>query len=306
MDQIIGGGAPAGDADLVKDSDQRQFAKDVLEASRARPVIVDFWAPWCGPCKTLGPIIEKAVKAAKGAVQLVKVNIDENQMLAQQLRIQSIPAVYAFFQGRPVDGFVGALPESQVKQFIDRLVQATGGQSPGDQLAELLEHAKAALEGGDVSLAARIYGEILQQEPENPVAVAGMARCYMKAGDMARAKALLDKLPPAVAGHAEIAAVRSAIELAEQADQAGPVGELEAKVAADPKDHQARLDLAMALYAAGNREAAVDHLLQSIKLDRKWNDEAARKQLLKYFEALGFNDPISVDGRKRLSSILFA
>jgi putative thioredoxin len=305
MDQIIGG-TPGGDADLVKDSDQRSFAKDVLEVSRTRPVIVDFWAPWCGPCKTLGPIIEKAVKNAKGAVQLVKVNIDENQMLAQQLRIQSIPAVYAFFQGRPVDGFVGALPESQIKQFIDRLVQATGGTAPGEQLAELLEHARAALEGGDVSLAARIYGEILQQDPENPTAVAGMARCYIESGDMARAKNLLARLPPAVANHAEITAVRSSIELAEQAEQAGPVGELEAKVAANPKDHQARLDLATALYAAGKRQEAVDHLLESIRLDRKWNEEAARKQLLKYFEALGFNDPVAVAGRKRLSSILFA
>ncbi|TWS95923.1 thioredoxin [Reyranella sp. CPCC 100927] len=305
MDQIIGGGAPA-DADLVKDSDQKRFAKDVLEASRTRPVIVDFWAPWCGPCKTLGPIIEKAVKNAKGAVQLIKINIDENQMLAQQLRIQSIPTVYAFFQGRPVDGFQGALPEGQIKQFIDRLVQATGGTPGGDQLAELLEHAKAALEGGDVSLAARVYGEILQQEPENPTAVAGMAKCYLASGDAERAKALLASLPPAVANNAEIAAVRSAIELAEQAEQAGPVGELEAKVAANPKDHEARLELATALYAADNKEAAVDHLLQSIKIDRKWNEEAARKQLLKYFEALGFNDPISVDGRKRLSSILFS
>ena len=305
MDQIIGGGAPA-DADLVKDSDQQRFAKDVLEASRTRPVIVDFWAPWCGPCKTLGPIIEKAVKNAKGAVQLVKVNIDENKMLAQQLRIQSIPAVYAFFQGRPVDGFMGALPESQVKQFIDRLVQATGGTSGADQLAELLEHAKAALDSGDVALAARVYGELLQQEPENPSAIAGMAKCYMKSGDATRAKSLLAKLPPAIANHAEIAAVRSAIELAEQAEQAGPVAELEAKVAANPKDHQARLDLATALYAADNRQAAVDHLLESIRIDRKWNEEAARKQLLKYFEALGFSDPISVDGRKRLSSILFS
>ncbi len=305
MDQIIGGGAPA-DADLVKDSDQKRFAKDVLEASRTRPVIVDFWAPWCGPCKTLGPIIEKAVKNAKGAVQLIKINIDENQMLAQQLRIQSIPTVYAFFQGRPVDGFQGALPEGQIKQFIDRLVQATGGTPGGDQLAELLEHAKAALEGGDVSLAARVYGEILQQEPENPTAVAGMTKCYLASGDAERAKALLASLPPAVANHTEIAAVRSAIELAEQAEQAGPVGELEAKVAANPKDHEARLELATALYAADNKEAAVDHLLQSIKIDRKWNEEAARKQLLKYFEALGFNDPISVDGRKRLSSILFS
>lgn len=306
MDQIIAGGAPAEDADLVKDSDQRRFAKDVMEASRTRPVIVDFWAPWCGPCKTLGPIIEKAVKAAKGAVQLVKINIDENQMLAQQLRIQSIPAVYAFFQGRPVDGFVGAQPESQIKQFIDRLVQATGGKGGGDELAEYLEHAKAALEGGDVALAAQIYGELLQQEPENPVVIAGMVKTHLAAGDKDQAKDLLGKLPPALAGHAEIAAVRSAIELAEQSEKAGPVNELEAKVAANPKDHAARLELATALYAAGDRQAAVDHLLDSIRLDRKWNEEAARMQLLKYFEALGFNDPISVDGRKRLSSILFS
>jgi putative thioredoxin len=306
MDQIISGGAPAGDADLVKDSDQRRFAKDVMEASRTRPVIVDFWAPWCGPCKTLGPIIEKAVKAAKGAVELVKINIDENQMLAQQMRIQSIPAVYAFFQGRPVDGFMGALPESQVKQFIDRLVQATGGAGAGDQMAEFLEHAKAALDSGDVALASQIYGELLQQEPENPVLIAGMAKCHLAWDDKDSAKALLDQLPPAIAGHAEIAAVRSAIELAEQSENAGPVGELEAKVAADPKDHAARLELATALYAADDRQAAVDHLLESIRIDRKWNEEAARLQLLKYFEALGFNDPISVDGRKRLSSILFS
>jgi putative thioredoxin len=306
MDQIIGGGTPAGDADLVKDSDQKRFAKDVLEASRTRPVIVDFWAPWCGPCKTLGPIIEKAVKNAKGAVQLVKVNIDENQMLAQQLRIQSIPAVYAFFQGRPVDGFVGALPESQIKQFIDRLVQATGGTAPGDQLAELLEHARAALEGGDVSLAARVYAEILQQEPENPVAIAGMAKCYVKTGDMTRAKNLLAKLPPAIANHAEIVAVRSAIELAEQAQNAGPVGDLEAKVAADPKDHQARFDLALALNAGGKRAEAVDHLMEIVKRDRKWNDDGARKQLVQFFDAWGPTDEATVAGRKKLSSVLFA
>ncbi|QQS10613.1 MAG: thioredoxin [Rhodospirillales bacterium] len=306
MDQVIGGGAPAGDADLVKDTDQRAFGKDVIEASRERPIIVDFWAPWCGPCKTLGPVIEKVVRAAKGAVRLVKINIDENQMLAQQLRIQSIPAVYAFFQGRPVDGFVGAQPEGQIKQFVDRLVQATGGAGAGAAIAEALEEAKAALEAGDATTATQIYAEVLQEEPENPLAIAGMAKCFLAAGQTEEAKGVLAKLPPAVANHAEIAAVRSAIDLAEQATKAGPTAELEARIAADPKDHQARLDLAIALYAAGDKAGATDQLLTSIKLDRNWNEAAARMQLLKFFEAMGFADPVSVDGRKRLSSILFS
>jgi putative thioredoxin len=306
MDQIIGNGAPAGGAELVRDSDQKRFAKDVIDASRTRPVIVDFWAPWCGPCKTLGPLIEKQVKAAKGAVELVKINIDENQMLAQQLRIQSIPAVYAFFQGRPVDGFVGALPESQIKQFIDRLVQAAGGPPGAEEMAAALEAAQKALASGDVAQAAQIYDAILQQEPESAPAIAGLVKVRLAAEDLEGAKELLASLTPELAKHADIVAAKTAIDLAEQAADAGPVGELEAKVAADEKDHQARYDLAMALYANGRRQEALDHLLTSIKLDRKWNEEAARKQLLKFFEALGFADPLSVEGRKRLSSILFS
>ena len=306
MDQLLKTAAAPADADIIKDTDQKNFARDVLEASRKTPVIVDFWAPWCGPCKQLGPMIEKVVRAAKGAVKLVKINIDENQMLAQQMRIQSIPAVYAFFQGRPVDGFLGAVPESQVKQFVDRLVQAGGGQAGGDEIAAALAEAKKAADEGDVALAAQIYSEILQVEPGMPEAVAGVARAYLKTNDVERAKQALASVPPDKANHAEIVAVRTAIELAEQAEKAGPTDEFAAKVAANPKDHQSRFDLAMALYAKGDRQGAIDHLIESIRLDRKWNDEAARKQLLKFFEAQGFNDPLSVEGRKRLSSVLFS
>ena len=305
METLLKGAAPqAAPADLVKESDQNKFAKDVLEASRTVPVIVDFWAPWCGPCKTLQPIIEKVVKAANGKVKLVKINIDQNQMLAQQLRIQSIPAVYAFFGGKPVDGFMGAVPESQVKGFVDKLVQMAGGE--GDGLAELLEHAKAAVAQNDLETAAQIYSEILGIEPANVTALAGLARYQTSTGDMEQAKELLAQMPAKEKNHPDAVAAQAAIDLSEQAKAAGPVDDLKERAAADPKDYQARLDLALALWAGGQRQEAIDELLGMIKADRNWNEAAARQQLLKFFEALGFTDPLSVDGRKRLSTILFS
>ncbi len=309
METLLTGAAPqAVPADLIKDSDQTKFAKDVIEASRTVPVIVDFWAPWCGPCKTLQPMIEKVVKEAKGAVKLVKIDIDKNQMLAQQLRIQSIPAVYAFFGGRPVDGFMGAVPESQVKAFVDKLIQAAGGAAggAGAEIAELLEHAKAAVAQNDMDTAAQIYSEILGVDPENVPALAGLARYHTMAGDFEQATALLDQVPAKEKGHADIVAVKATIDLAAKAKEAGPVDALKAKAAADPKDFQTRLDLALAYWAADQKQEAIDELLAMIKADRAWNEAAARTQLLKFFEALGFGDPLSVDGRKRLSTILFS
>ncbi len=308
MEPMLKGAAPqAAPADLVKDSDQNKFAKDVLEASRTVPVIVDFWAPWCGPCKTLQPIIEKVVRAANGKVKLVKIDIDKNQMLAQQLRIQSIPAVYAFFGGKPVDGFMGAVPESQVKAFVDKLIAASGGVAgEANELAELLEHAKAAVAQNDMDLAAKIYSEILGVEPTNVTALAGLARYNVGLGDMEQAKELLAQIPAKEKTHADVVAAQAAIDLAEQAKAAGPVDDLKAKAAANPKDFQARLDLALALWAGSQKQEAIDELLAMIKADRNWNEAAARQQLLKFFEALGFTDPLAVDGRKRLSTILFS
>jgi putative thioredoxin len=309
METLLQGAAPqAAPADLIKDSDQNKFAKDVLEASRTVPIVVDFWAPWCGPCKTLQPMIEKVVKEAKGAVKLVKINIDENKMLAQQLRIQSIPAVYAFFGGRPVDGFMGAVPESEVKGFVDRLVQASGGA--GDpavaQVAELMEQAKAAVAQNDMDTAAQIYSEILGAEPANVTALAGLARYQVSLGDMEQAKELLAQIPAKEKNNADAVAAQAAIDLAEKAKEAGPIDDLKAKAAADPKDFQSRLDLAMAYWAGDKKQEAIDELLAMIKADRAWNEAAARQQLLKFFEALGFTDPLAVDGRKRLSTILFS
>lgn len=310
MEPMLKGAAPqaAPPADLIKDSDQTKFAKDVLEASRTVPVIVDFWAPWCGPCKTLQPTIEKVVTEAKGAVKLVKINIDQNQMLAQQLRIQSIPAVYAFFGGRPVDGFMGAVPESQVREFVGRLVQASGGAAGdgADDLNAALEHAKQAVTDGDLELASQIYNEVLEVAPDNLAAVTGLARTYAAQGNADQARAVLAKVPTKDKGNAEVVAVLAQLDLAEQAKAAGPIGELKAKAAADPKDFQSRLDLAMAYWAASQQQEAIDELLDMIKLDRNWNEAAARQQLLKFFEALGFSDPLAVAGRKRLSTILFS
>ena len=304
MEPILSAAKPNGAADLVKDSDINGFMTDVIEASRKVPVVVDFWAPWCGPCKTLGPQLEKAVRAANGAVRMVKINIDENPEIAQQMRIQSIPAVFAFKNGRPVDGFVGAVPESQIKQFIQRLGGAAAGPSP---IAQALEQAKAALAANDAGTASAIYAQVLAHEPQNVAALAGLARAYVMAGDPEQASQILAELPPEGANDPEVQQVRAALELAKQASAAsGQINPLQEKVARDPADHQARIDLAVALFGNGQQEAAIDQLLESFKRDRKWNEEAARKQLLKFFEAMGPTHALTVSGRRRLSSLMFA
>ncbi|HUK59175.1 MAG TPA: thioredoxin [Stellaceae bacterium] len=305
MEQLIGGGAPA-DASAVKNGSTATFMADVIEASREAAVVVDFWAPWCGPCKQLGPVIEKAVRDSRGKVRLVKINVDENQELAAQMRIQSIPAVYAFKDGRPVDGFVGALPDSQVKQFVQRLATAAGG-AVADPVAEALALAKEAAAAGDQARATNIYEQILEHEPGNVDAVAGLARAAVAKKDFAKAKQYLAQVAKENAGHAEIAAARAALELAEAGSKTtGALGELKARVAKDAADHQARYDLAAALFAAGERQQAIDELLELIRRDRVWNEEAARKQLLKFFEAIGLSDPLTVAARRRLSAILFS
>jgi putative thioredoxin len=306
MEAILGNGSGTPAADLVKNGSTATFMADVIDGSKDQAVIVDFWAPWCGPCKQLGPALEKAVKDARGAVKLVKINVDENQELAQQMRIQSIPAVYAFKGGRPVDGFVGALPESQIKQFVGKL--AAGGAAAGPSpIEEALAVAKEAIAAGDQAQADDIFNQILEHEPENADAIAGLTRSAIARKDLEVAKAHLADLPPAVASHAEIQAARAALELAEAGQKAqGATGELEARLKADPQDHQARLDLAVALFAADNRERAIDELLDLVRRAREWNEQAARKQLVKFFEAMGHADPLTVETRKRLSSILFS
>jgi putative thioredoxin len=306
MEPLIGAAPGKAGADLIKNSSTAAFMADVIDASNDQPVIVDFWAPWCGPCKTLGPAIEKAVRDARGAVRLVKINVDENQELAQQMRIQSIPAVYAFKNGRPVDGFVGALPESQIKQFVQRLSTGGGAKGPSP-IEEAVEMAKQAIAAGDYGRAANIFTQVLEHEPDNVEAIAGLARAYIARNDLERARQTLDRAPKESAGNPELAAARASLELAEAGSKAkGALGELKARIERDPKDFQARYELASALFAAGEREAAIDELMEIIRRNRAWNDEAARKQLLKFFEAMGPTDPLTVAARRRLSSILFA
>jgi putative thioredoxin len=296
------GGVMTAPAEVVKDTTTQAFMQDVIEESKKQPVLVDFWAPWCGPCKQLTPVLEKAVKAAKGKVKLVKMNIDDHPAIPGQMGIQSIPAVIAFSNGQPVDGFMGALPESQVIAFLERLTKGKVGGEDQD----LLQAADAALVEGDPAAAAEIYAQLLQQDSGNVHALAGLARCYVETGNTEQAKKTLAMVPEAKRNEAPVAAARAALEVAEQAKSVGPLNELEAKVAANPLDHQARFDLATALNAAGRRAEAADHLLAIVKKDRKWNDDAARKQLVTFFEAWGFADPAAVDGRKKLSSILFS
>jgi putative thioredoxin len=279
--------------------------KDVIEESKRQPVLIDFWAPWCGPCRQLTPIIEKAVRAAKGKVKLVKMNIDEHPAIPGQMGIQSIPAVIAFVNGQPADGFMGAVPESQVTAFINKV---TAGMPGADEpnIAEILKEAEAVLAEGDPSTAASIYAEVLAADATNISALAGLARCYMETGAIDQAKQTLALVPESKRADAAVKAVQATIDLAEQAKSLGPLAELEQKVAADPLDHQARFDLAIALNANGDRTEATSRLLEIVKRDRKWNDDGARKQLVQFFEAWGPTDEATVEGRKRLSTILFS
>jgi len=300
MTLLENGGAVA--ADPIKDTTTQAFMKDVIEESKRQPVLVDFWAPWCGPCKQLTPVLEKAVRASKGKVKLAKMNIDEHPAIPGQLGIQSIPAVIAFSNGQPVDGFMGALPESQVVAFLERLTK--GKVAPDDK--DVLKAADAALADGDAASAAQLYAQLLQQDAQNVHALAGLARCYVETGALEQAKQTLDMIPEAKRNEAPVAAARAALDVAEQAKSVGPLAELEAKVLANPLDHQARFDFAIALNAKGKREEAAQQLLEIVKRDRKWSDDGARKQLVQFFEAWGFTDPAAVEGRKKLSSILFA
>ena len=297
-----GGGTMAAAESVVKETTTQGFIKDVIEASKKQPVLVDFWAPWCGPCKQLTPILEKAVKAAKGKVKLAKMNIDEHPAIPGQMGIQSIPAVIAFSNGQPVDGFMGALPESQVMAFLERLTKGAVGAEERD----LMKAADEALAAGDTAGAANLYGQLLTQDSGNVAALAGLARCYVLTGALEQAKQTLAMVPEGKRNETAVAAARAALEVAEQAKAVGPIDELERKVAANPLDHQARFDLATALNAKGKRNEAANHLLEIVKRDRKWNDDGARKQLVQFFEAWGFTDPSTVEGRKRLSSILFS
>jgi putative thioredoxin len=287
----------------------------VLEASREVPVIVDFWAPWCGPCKTLGPALEAAVSAADGAVKLVKVNIDENPEIAQQLRIQSIPTVYAFRNGQPVDGFMGAIPDSQVKAFVAALANGAGGHDHDhehghggpEHTAEVLAVAAEALVAGDTATAAQAYGHVLQDEPGHPEAVAGLARAYLVGGDLERARATLQMVRPGGEQDEAIRAVEAELKLREApAPETSETAVLRARLEADPKDHQARYDFAMALDAGGDRDGAIAELLELVRRDRQWNEEAARKQLVTLFEAMGPTDPRTIEARRKLSGLLFS
>src|SRR5580693_2985654 len=287
---------------VVKDTTTQAFVKDVIEESKRQPVLVDFWAPWCGPCKQLTPILEKAVKAAKGKVKLVKMNIDDHPAIPGQMGIQSIPAVIAFVGGQPADGFMGALPESQVVAFLERLTK----DRIGGEAKDLLKAAETALAEGDATGAADLYAQVLAEDSTNVAALAGLTRCYVETGSLDQARQTLAMVPEAKRNDAPVAAARAALDLAEQAKTLGPITELEQEVAANPLDHQARFDLALAYNSQGKRTEAVDHLIEIVRRDRKWNEDGARKQLVQLFEAWGPIDEATVAGRKRLSSVLFA
>ena len=311
MDHILSPvpGQPPNDADLIVDGDQKSFMQDVVEASRTVPVLVDFWATWCGPCKTLTPTLEKVVRAAGGRVKLVKIDIDANRGLVQQLTqiglpLQSVPTVAAFWQGQIADMFQGALAETEVKRFVETLLKLAGGSMPS---ADLLAEAKESLEQGDAQQAAEIFSALLEQEPESPEAWAGLLRALMALGQEDQAKQALEQVPAKIAEHVDIVGVRSALALAEEGRAAqGQLTTLQARLAADPADHAARYDLATALNAMGEREAAADALLDILRRQRGWNEDAARLQLLKFFEAWGMDDPVTMAARRKLSTLLFS
>jgi putative thioredoxin len=305
MQLFAGAAAPktTGDADIIKDGSLKTFAQDVIQASQQIPVLVDFWAPWCGPCKQLTPVLEKVVRAAKGRIRLVKINIDQNPELAQQLRIQSVPTVYAFLGGQPVTGFAGAQPESQIKALVDRLIGGAGGEMDG---ADLLQVAQEAAEHGDTHTAAQLFQQVLAEDPAQPEALGGLARCLIAERQFAEAKRLLDGAPKEVAGHAAVSGAKAALTLAEEAGELGDPTNLLARVQADDDDHDARYRLATIMFLRGQAEAAMGHLVQIVKRDRTWKDDLARKQLVKFFDALGPKHPATLKGRRMLSTVLFS
>lgn len=295
------GGPAAGGGEYIKSSNLQTFMQDVIEVSKQTPVLVDFWADWCGPCKQLTPVLEKLVNQARGMVRLVKINADENQELCMQLRVQSLPTVYAFKNGQPVDAFMGALPESQLKAFIEKLLG--GEKTPIDQA---LEQGQAAMDAGEADQALEIFKEVQAQDPDNIHALGGVLRAQVALGMLDAAGEILNALPPNIRTRAEIEAAASALELAREVGETGDEQELRSQVEADPKNHQARLDLSLALFARGDAEGAIDELIELVRRDRAWNDDAGRKQLVKIFDTLGGAHELTLAGRKRLSSVLFS
>jgi putative thioredoxin len=304
MQLFAGAAAPtaAGDAEIIKDGSLQTFARDVIQASQSVPVLVDFWATWCGPCKQLTPILEKVVRAAKGKVRLVKIDIDKNPEIAQQLRIQSVPTVYAFLGGQPVTGFTGAQPESQIKALVDRLIGGVGGDEGGDGL---LEAAQDAAAHGDTRTAGRLFQQLLAEDPVQPEAVGGLARCLIAERKFQDAKQLLEDAPKEIAGHVAVTGAKAALTLAEEAGVLGDPVELLARIEAQPDNHDARYRLATVLFLRGQTETAMEHLIQIVKRDREWEDDKARRQLVKFFDALGPKDPATLKGRRMLSTVLF-